>query len=185
MFCSGRAAPDFGPALDQCSGHLAGPKCRWCVLRLPISAQPGIGLDAQRHAPNLPHEDSDSGHRAGVLGATEPHIVVPFRGCVPVPVCRSHILRFIVPGATADHKKRPTPYGWETPAKLSHLSLISVSLSPSCLHTHSTRHQESVLGGVPYPHAVRAQSNCGSVPCAAPLTCARLPPPRDTAGSAS
>ena len=79
------------------------------------SGQPGIGLDAQRHAPNLPHEDSDSGHRAGVLGTAEPDIVVPVRWCVPVPVCGSHIVRFIVPGPTADHKKRPTPYGGVRP----------------------------------------------------------------------
>jgi hypothetical protein len=73
--------------------------------------QPGISLDAQRHAPNLPHEDPDSGHRAGVLGTSEPDIVVPIRWYVPVPVCRSDIVRFIVPGATAEHKNRPTPYG--------------------------------------------------------------------------
>ena len=67
------------------------------------SEQPGIGLDAQQHTPNLPYEESDSGHRAGVLGTAEPDIVVPIRGYVPVPVCRSYVVRFIVPGPTADH----------------------------------------------------------------------------------
>ena len=30
-------SPDFGPALDQYSGHLADPNPRWCVLRLPAN----------------------------------------------------------------------------------------------------------------------------------------------------
>jgi hypothetical protein len=41
--------------------------------------------------------------RAGGLNETEPKVVVPVIGGVPVPVRRTEVLRFVVPGTTADH----------------------------------------------------------------------------------
>ncbi len=52
------------------------------------------------------HEQVGSGPatcRAGGLNETEPQVVVPVVGVVPVPVRRTQVLRFIVPGTTADH----------------------------------------------------------------------------------
>ena len=92
------------------------------------SSQPGIGLDAQRHAPNLPHEDSDSGHRAGVLGTAEPDVVVPVRWCVPVPVCRSHIVRFIVPGPTADHTIFAARWPFRIPLRTLRIEMLIVPI---------------------------------------------------------
>lgn len=48
----------------------------------------------------------DSGpatRRAGGLDETETQVVVPVVGVVPVPVRRTQVLRFVVPGATTDH----------------------------------------------------------------------------------
>lgn len=41
--------------------------------------------------------------RAGRLNETEPQVVIPVVGSVPVPVRRTEVLWFVVPGATADH----------------------------------------------------------------------------------
>lgn len=76
------------------------------------------------------HEQAGSGptrkpHRAGGLDETEPNVVVPVVGVVPVPVRSTQVLRFVVPGPAPDHAPAvswPTPLvntAWEKIARRS------------------------------------------------------------------
>ena len=73
----------------------------------PFRARPGNGLmDTRAPRPACPWTDRLRARpqgRAGGLGETETDVVVPVVGVVPVAVGRAEVLRFVVPGAAADH----------------------------------------------------------------------------------
>ena len=92
-------APNPRPALDQCSDRLASLGWGYHVIR-PSNGQ-ARNRSRRPHGTLCPSltKETNSGHRAGILGTTESDICISICRIVVVPVRRTEIRRFIVPGA--------------------------------------------------------------------------------------
>ncbi len=99
--------------------------------------KPGNRLMDTRCLTRPIHEQIGSGPatcRAGGLNETEPKVVVPVVGPVPVPVGNTQVLRFVVPGTTTDHTLAvswPIPLANTAWEKIAHRS-PSVSAYCAC-----------------------------------------------------